>query len=66
MSWALVYYLVNSNNDRFEQSEFRRYMQDLKGGKDDVKSFQRRFGSDIDRLQPDFEDYILHLKPQTD
>jgi hypothetical protein len=66
MSWALVYYLLNSNSDRFEQSEFHRYMQDLKGGKDDVKSFQRRFGSDIDRLQPDFEDYILHLKAQTD
>ncbi|HUJ71559.1 MAG TPA: DUF1570 domain-containing protein [Verrucomicrobiae bacterium] len=66
MSWALVYYLLNSNNDRFQQSEFHRYMQDLKYGQNDLKSFQRRFGSDIDRLQPDFEDYILHLKPQTD
>jgi hypothetical protein len=66
MSWALVYYLLNSNNDRFEQSEFRRYLQDLKFGRDDFKSFQRRFGSDTNRLQADFEDYILHLKAQTD
>lgn len=66
MSWALVYYLLNSNNDRFQQSEFRRYLQDLKLGKDDIRSLQRRFGSDIDRLQADFEDYILHLKSQTD
>ena len=66
MSWALVYYLLNSNNDRFEQSEFRRYLQDLKLGKDDIKSLQRRFGADANRLQSDFEDYILHLKAQTD
>ena len=66
MSWALVYYLLNSNNDRYQQSEFRRYLQDLKLGKDDIRSLQRRFGSDIDRLQADFEDYILHLKAQSD
>ena len=66
MSWALVYYLMNSNNDRFQQSEFRRYLQDLKFGRDETKSFQRRFGSDTNRLQADFEDYILHLKAQTD
>lgn len=66
MSWALVYYLLNSNNDRFEQSEFRRYLQDLKLGKDDIKSLQRRFGTDIDHWQAGFEDYILHLKAQTD
>jgi hypothetical protein len=65
MSWALVYYLLNSNNDRFEQSEFRRYLQDLKVGKDDIKSFQRRFGSNSNHWQADFEDYILHLKAQT-
>jgi len=65
MSWALVYYLLNSNNDRFEQSEFRRYLQDLKVGKDDVKSLQRRFGSNSNHWQSDFEDYILHLKAQT-
>jgi hypothetical protein len=65
MSWALVYYLLNSNNDRFEQSEFRRYMQDLKYGQNDIKSFQHRFGSDINRMQAGFEDYILHLQPQT-
>jgi hypothetical protein len=65
MSWALVYYLLNSNNDRFEQSEFRRYLQDLKVGKDDVKSLQRRFGSNSNHWQADFEDYILHLKAQT-
>jgi len=65
MSWALVYYLMNSNGERFGQSEFRRYMQDLKYGQDDYRSFQRRFGADIDRWQPDFENYILHLQPQT-
>jgi hypothetical protein len=65
MSWALVYYLLNSNNDRFEQSEFRRYLQDLKVGKDDIKSLQRRFGSNSNHWQADFEDYILHLKAQT-
>jgi len=65
MSWALVYYLINSNNDRFEQGEFHRYLQDLKFGKDNVKSLQWRFGSNGTRWQADFEDYILHLKPQT-
>jgi hypothetical protein len=65
MSWALVYYLVNSNGERFGQSEFRRYMQDLKYGQDDYRSFQRRFGADIDHWQADFENYILHLQPQT-
>jgi hypothetical protein len=66
MSWALVYYLMNSNNDRFEQSEFRRYLQDLKFGRAEITSFQRRFGSDANRMQAGFEDYILHLKAQTD
>ena len=66
MSWALVYYLLNSNNDRFEQSQFRRYLQDLKFGRDNIRSFQSRFGQNIDRRQADFEDYILHLKAQTD
>ncbi len=65
-SWALVDYLLNSNNDRFQQSEFRRYLQDLKLGKDDIQSFQKRFGRDSDRWQADFEDYILRLKGQTD
>ncbi len=65
MSWALVYYLVNSHEERFAQSDFRRYMQDLKYGQDDIRSFQRRFGADVDRWQADFEDYILHLQPQT-
>jgi hypothetical protein len=66
MSWALVYYLLNANNDRFQQSEFRRYLQDLKLGKDEIVSFQRRFGQSSARWQADFEDYILHLKAQTD
>jgi Protein of unknown function (DUF1570) len=65
MSWALVYYLVNSHDERFAQSEFRRYMQDLKYGQDDYRSFQRRFGANIDHWQADFENYILHLQPQT-
>lgn len=65
MSWALVYYLVNSHEERFGQSEFRRYMQDLKYGQDDYRSFQRRFGADVDHWQADFENYILHLQPQT-
>ena len=65
-SWALVYYLLNSNNDRYEQSRFRRYLQDLKFGNDSIRSLQREFGSDASRWQADFEDYILHLKPQTD
>jgi hypothetical protein len=65
MSWALVYYLVNSNHERFDQSDFRRYMQDLKYGQDDYRSFQRRFGANIDGWQADFENYILHLQPQT-
>jgi hypothetical protein len=65
-SWALVYYLLNSNNDRYEQSRFRRYLQDLKFGNDSFRSLQKEFGSDVNRWQADFEDYILHLKPQTD
>ena len=66
MSWALVYYLLNSNNDRYEQSRFRRYLQDLKFGNDSFRSLQKEFGSDVNRWQADFEDYVLHLKPQTD
>ena len=66
MSRALVYYLLNSNNDRYEQSRFRHYLQDLKFGNDSLRSLQKEFGSDMDRWQADFEDYILHLKPQTD
>lgn len=66
MSWALVSYLLNSNNDRFDQSQFRRYLQDLKLGKDDLTSFQKHFGRNSDSWQSDFEDYILHLKAQTD
>ncbi len=66
MSWALVDYLLNSSNSRFDQSQFRRYLQDLKLGMNDLRSFQNRFGRDSDRWQAGFEDYILHLKAQTD
>ena len=66
ISWALVYYLLNSNSDRYEQSQFRRYLQDLKFGRDDMGSFQKRFGQYSDHWQADFEYYVLHLKAQTD
>jgi hypothetical protein len=66
MSWALVYYLLNHDREGFRNSSFRRYLQDLKMQRDDIASFQRRFGRDIGQSQRDFEHYILQLEPQVE
>jgi hypothetical protein len=62
-SWALVYYLINREGSLYRNSAFKRYLQDLKYGKNAIGSFQQRFGRDIARWQPDFEQFILQLKP---
>lgn len=66
MSWALVYYLLNHDREGFRNSSFRRYLQDLKMQRDDIASFQRRFGRDIGQWQRDFEHFILQLDPQVE
>jgi len=66
ISWALVYYLVNRDGTAYRNSTFRRYLQDLKMQRDDIASFQRRFGRDIGQWQRDFERYILQLEPQVE
>jgi hypothetical protein len=65
-SWALVYYLLNRDGANFRSSNFRRYLQDLKMQRDDIASFQRRFGRDSAQWQRDFERYILQLDAQVD
>jgi hypothetical protein len=66
LSWALVYYLMNREGRSFQAGTFRRYLHDLKLGRDEVGSFQQRFGRDISRWQPDFERFILGLQPHVD
>jgi hypothetical protein len=66
MSWALVDYLVNRDGASYRNSSFRRYLQDLKLNRNDIASFQRRFGRDIGQWQREFEHYILQLEPQVE
>jgi len=66
MSWAAIHYLFNGEGATYRNSVFRRYLQDLKFGKDEFTSFQRRFGRDSRQWQRDFERYILRLLPQTE
>jgi hypothetical protein len=61
MGWALVYYLLNRDAASFKNSQFRRYLQDLKMNSDSVSAFRRRFGRDSAQWQKDFEQYILRL-----
>jgi hypothetical protein len=66
LSWALVYYLMNRDGNSYRSGNFRRYLQDLKGNRDDVASFRRRFGTDSARWEDDFYRYILRLRPQSE
>jgi hypothetical protein len=63
MSWALVYYLVMRDKLDFGSSDFRHYLQDLKSNRDEIASFQRRFGRDSVQWERDFARYILRLQP---
>ena len=62
MSWALVYYLMTRDGSSYSNSRFRRYLQDLKLNRDDIASFQRRFGRDSYQWESDFQRYILRLQ----
>lgn len=66
MSWALVHYLVTRDGASYRNSTFRRYLQDLKMNRDDIASFQRRFGRDSTQWQRDFERYVLQLEAQVE
>lgn len=66
MSWALVYYLLNRDGTSYRSSAFRRYLHDLKLQRDDVQSFQRRFGRESPQWQRDFEHFILYLQPHVE
>lgn len=63
VSWALVYYLVNRDGATFRTGGFRRYLDDLKLGRDPVGSFHNRFGRDTELWQRDFERFIFQLRP---
>lgn len=64
MSWALVYYLMTRDGTTYRFSTFRRYLQDLKFGKDEIASFQGRFGRDSVQWQRDFERFVMQLQPR--
>jgi hypothetical protein len=66
MSWALVYYLVMRDNRDFGSSDFRHYLQDLKSNRDEIASFQRRFGRESIQWERDFVRYILRILPPTE
>ena len=63
MSWALVYYLMTRDGLSYNSSRFRHYLQDLKFDRDDIASFQQRFGRDSSQWEYDFRHYILRLQP---
>jgi hypothetical protein len=62
MSWALVYYLMTRDGSSYS-NRFRHYLADLKFNRDDIASFQRRFGRDSNQWETDFQRYILRLQP---
>jgi hypothetical protein len=62
VSWALVYYLMMRDTTNFQNSHFRRYLQDLKWSRDDVASFRKRFGKDSAEWETDFQRYVLQLR----
>ena len=62
VSWALVHYLINRDGSSYRNSRFRRYLSDLKMNRDDIASFQRRFGRDSDSWEHDFERYVMQLE----
>ncbi|MDW8343438.1 MAG: DUF1570 domain-containing protein [Verrucomicrobiae bacterium] len=62
MAWALVYFLLHRDPGPYASSDMKRYLQDLKLGKDSVSSFRQRFGRDLEALQEEFRRYVLGLK----
>ena len=60
MSWALVDYLMTRDGSSYWNSQFRRYLQDLKWSRDSVASFSKRFGRDSAQWQSDFEHFIVN------
>ncbi len=62
ISWALVYYLMIHDATSYRNSQFRRYLQDLKWSRNDGVSFRKRFGRDSAQWQADFDRFILQLK----
>ncbi len=65
-SWALVYFLLHRENDKYSESDMRHYFTDLKLGKDSVSSFSSRFGRNSRELQEEFERYVFRLKARFD
>lgn len=65
-SWAFVHYLLEGAGQNFHNSTFRTFLGDLKQGKDEIASFQKRFGRDIGLLQSEFERYVLNLHARFD
>ena len=61
-SWAFVHFLLEGEGRNFHASTFRKFLGDLKQGKDDFDSFRRRFGRDNGQIQSDFERYVLNLR----
>ena len=61
-SWALVYFLLEGEGQNYYNSTFRKFLQDLKSGQDDLASFQKRFGRDTKQLQAEFDRYIMQLR----
>jgi hypothetical protein len=66
LSWALVYYLMNRDGGAYRSGNFKRYLQDLKGNRDEFVSFRKRFGADSAQWQDEFFRYILRLRPPTE
>mgnify|MGYP003339870314 FL=1 len=61
-SWALAYFLLHRDNEKYADSDVKRYFLDLKFQKDPVASFYNRFGRDPKALQQEFERYTLKLQ----
>lgn len=62
MSWALVYFLLHRDEGPYASSDLKRYVQDLKLGKNPVSSFHQRFSRDLNALQEEFRRYTMGLK----
>jgi hypothetical protein len=61
-SWALVYFLLHREGDKYNASNVRHYFTDLKLGKNPASSFTTRFGRNPKELRAEFERYVFKLK----
>ena len=64
MSWALVYYLLKSNQHPAASAEFRQYLQAVRAGGDDLQNAQERLSQSCQRWQSDFEESFMRLGNQ--